>query len=119
MSDLQLKHTLSDNGQTLHISVSGRLGIDTVSELHVLLQEQLPNALKLSLDLSLLEQLDLTGAQLICSACQTAVTSGKSFNFTHMLSDSLRQTITNLGLHRIATCIHTPDHTCIWCGGIN
>lgn len=119
MPDLHLKHELSSDGKTLQVIVAGRLGIDNVTELHTLFREQLPGATRISLDLSPLDQIDLTGAQLICAACQAAVTSGKSFNFTHMLSDSIKQTITDLGLHRRATCIHTPDHTCIWCGGIN
>ena len=119
MADLTINHNISSDGQTLQISVSGRLGIDNAAELHTLFCNQLSTAPKLSLDLSSLEQIDLAGAQLICAACQSSVMEGKSFNFTHMLPDPIKQTITSLGLHRIATCIHTPDHTCIWCGGIN
>ena len=119
MSDLGLTHTASEDGTNLLIMLTGRLAIDTATELHALLLEQLPKAHRIQLNLAGLEQVDLAGTQLICAACQSAVLAGKTLNFTGSLPETIKQSVHDIGLHRMATCIHNAEHTCIWCGGIN
>jgi len=119
MSDLNLTHTVSSDGTTLTITASGNLAIDTASELHQLLLEQGSLVQKTQLDLSSLNAIDLSGMQLICSACRTALENQKHFNFSGCMTPEIKKTISDSGLQRQTTCRHNADLPCIWCGGIN
>jgi anti-anti-sigma regulatory factor len=119
MSDLQLTHVTSDDGSILKINVAGRLAIDTAPELQHLLLEQSGTSASIQLDLSALEELDLSGAQLICSACRTSLDAHKRFNFSGTMSPDVKKSLAAIGLQRQMTCKHNDDLSCIWCGGIN
>ncbi|ACD95456.1 STAS domain-containing protein [Trichlorobacter lovleyi] len=118
MSDLTLTHSTSSDGSALKISVAGRLAIDTAAELHGLLLEEIPST-NILLDVSGIEEIDLAGMQLICSACRTALRVQKRFNFSGCISPDVKKTIECVGLQRQSTCKHNADLPCIWCGGIN
>ncbi|MGE0917309.1 STAS domain-containing protein [Trichlorobacter lovleyi] len=119
MSDLQLTHSLLADGATLKISVAGRLAIDTAAELQNLLLEQLDTVSSIQLDLSAVEDIDLAGMQLICSACRTNLEVKKHFNFTGCMAPVVKESIGAIGLQRQTTCKHNDDLPCIWCGGMN
>lgn len=119
MSDLQLTHSLIADDTTLKINVAGRLAIDTAAELQQLLLEQLDTISSIQLDLSAVENIDLAGMQLICSACRTNLNLKKHFNFSGCLTPVVREAIGAIGLQRQATCKHNDDLPCIWCGGMN
>jgi anti-anti-sigma factor len=119
MSDLILSHTMRDNGNTLQITATGRLVIDTAAELQRLLLEQTGQADTIQLDLSALDDIDLAGLQVICSACRTNLDTHHHFNFTGCMNSGVQKIIGNAGLHRQATCKHNADLPCIWCGGMN
>lgn len=118
MSDLTLTHSTSSDGSTLKISAAGRLAIDTASELHSLLLEETTST-NILLDVSGIEEIDLAGMQLICSACRTALRVQKRFNFSGCMPPEVKKTIEGVGLQRQSTCKHKADLPCIWCGGIN
>ncbi len=118
MSDLTLAHMLNDAGQ-LTITIGGRLAIDTTATLKDFLLEQLPTAKSIRLDTSALQEIDLTGMQLICSACWTTQSENNTFSFSGVPAPCLAQAIDNLGFHDHKVCKHNADISCIWCGGIN
>lgn len=119
MSDLIISHTLSNDGTVLQIALNGRLCIDTTPELLELLRTTLPTAQKVRLDVSNLAEIDLTGMQLICSACRTALVDKHSFNFSGSLAPCIQEAISTVGLQRHTVCKHDANLPCIWCGGIN
>ena len=119
MSDLTISHTLSGDGTLLEVALAGRLAIDTTPELLALLREQLPTASKTRLNVAALTDIDLSGMQLICSACRTAQEKGHSFNFSASLAPCVQEAISVVGLQRHTTCKHTIDQPCLWCGGLN
>lgn len=119
MSDLTLTHSTSSDGSTLNISAAGRLAIDTAPALHSLLLEQSSQAANIQLDLSAVDEIDLVGMQLICSACRTALDAQKHFNFSGCMAPEVKKAIDTVGLQRQSTCKHNADLPCIWCGGIN
>lgn len=119
MSDLTITHSLSSDGTLLEVALAGRLAIDTAPELLALLRAQLPAAHKTKLDVSALSEVDLSGMQLICSACRTAQERGHSFNFSGSLAPCVQAAIGVVGLQRHTTCKHTIDQPCLWCGGLN
>lgn len=119
MSDLNLSHTVSDDGSTLKIAVTGRLAINTAPALHSLLLEQITPVTSIQLDLSAVDEIDLAGMQLICSACRTALDAQKRFNFSGCMAPEVKKAIDTVGLQRQSACKHNADLPCIWCGGIN
>lgn len=119
MSDLILEHIANSENGTLQIGAAGRLTIENVAELLGLLQEQLGQHDNTRLDLSALDEIDLTGVQLICSACRTSLEAGQRFNLTGDMPTVVQTAINTLGLQQQATCKHNADLPCIWCGGLN
>lgn len=118
MSDLQLTRSTSNDGTTVSIGVTGRLAIDTAPALlSLLLEETTPTSIQL--DVSGVEEIDLAGVQLICSACRTALDAQKRFNFSGCMAPEVKKAIDTVGLQRQSTCKHNADLPCIWCGGIN
>jgi ABC-type transporter Mla MlaB component len=119
MSDLNLSYTVSNDGTTLTVTAAGKLAIDTATELHQLLLDQISIVRKIQLDLSGIHEIDLAGMQLICSACRTSLDDKKSFNFSGCMPATVKTAITAIGLQRQSACKHNADLPCIWCGGIN
>jgi len=118
MSDLTLAHTLNDAGQ-LTITIGGRLAIDTTAALKDFLLEQWPASKSIRLDSSALEEIDLTGMQLLCSACYTALSENRSFRFSGKPAPCIAQGVDNLGFQDHKLCKHNASISCIWSGGIN
>lgn len=118
MSDLTVTHTKNDSG-CLTVTLGGRLAIDTVADLHELLKEQTPGVSAVMLDTAPLESIDLTGMQLICSACWTIQSQGASLGFSGNQAPCISQATTDLGLNRHTTCKHNSHLPCIMCGGNN
>lgn len=118
MSDLTITHTKNDAG-CLTITLGGRLAIDTVATLHELLKEQSPAASTVLLDTDSLQEIDLTGMQLVCSACWSLQSQGATLSFSGPQASCITQAIANLGLDRHTTCKHKPQLSCIMCGGKN
>lgn len=118
MSDLTLSHLLNDAGQ-LTISIGGRLAIDTVAILRDFFLEHLPTAKSIRLDTGALEEIDLAGMQLLCSACYTALSENRSFRFSGKPAPCIAQGVDNLGFQDHKLCKHNASISCIWCGGIN
>jgi len=118
MSDLTLSHLLNDAGQ-LTITIGGRLAIDTTAALKDFLLEQWPASKSIRLDSSALEEIDLTGMQLLCSACYTALSENRSFRFSGTPAPCIAQGVDNLGFQDHKLCKHNTNISCIWCGGIN
>ncbi|CAH2031230.1 STAS domain-containing protein [Trichlorobacter ammonificans] len=118
MSDLTVSHTFGNDGQIL-VTIGGRLAIDTVAGFRAFLTEQLPQAATVKLDAASLEEIDLCGIQLICSACHTALCAGKMFAFSGGIPACVQTTISSLGLQGYDVCKYNSDITCIWCRGVN
>lgn len=119
MSDLVLNHTADENGNSCQISLSGRLAIDTVGELHRFLMEHAAGTGVTKLDLTGIEEIDLTGLQLICSACHTNLEAGGRFVFSSKLPESVAKISNLIGLQMFTTCKYNKNSPCIWCGGLN
>lgn len=120
MSDLIFNHSISADGTVKTISIAGRLAIDTASELHGFLKEQLSDGPELLvLDLAELDDLDIAGVQLICSTCHTALDNGKKFQFGSAVPEVLKHAKQQLGITHITQCKYKANTPCIWFGGLN
>ena len=119
MSDLNISHSLSSDGTLLEVVLEGRLAIDTTPELLALLRSQISAVSRTKLNVAALTDVDLSGMQLICSACRTAQENGNSFNFSGGLAPCVQEAIIAVGLQRHTTCKHNTNNPCLWCGGLN
>ena len=117
MDNLTLSHNFSADGSTLDINICGRLAIDTVADLLAIFKEQIPAAAKVRLNAAEVTEVDLTGLQLICSACRAASQSEKKFDFSGPVSAAMHAAIADVGLKRYTVCKHNADMPCIWCQG--
>lgn len=119
MSDLQLTQSVSADNSCLQINAAGRLCIDTASELQQFLLAQAMQSSAVKLDLSAIDDIDLSGIQVVCSACRTMLDNSKPFNLTGSPSAAVSSAKEALGLHRQTVCKHNNNQPCIWCGGLN
>lgn len=117
MDELNLDYTVSEDS-TLNIAIKGRLCIDTAQELLTLLKGQIDTADRVVIDPAGVTETDLSGVQLICSACRTALTRSKGFRFSTDLPQCMKMTVESIGLQRSVTCKHNADMACIWSGGL-
>lgn len=117
MDELLLDHNISD-GNTLNIIIKGRLCIDTAPELLTLLKNTVSGAARIKIDPAGVTETDLSGIQLICSACRTALTEQKKFGFKSDLPDCMKSVVESIGLQRSVSCKHNADMACIWSGGL-
>jgi anti-anti-sigma regulatory factor len=60
---------------------------------------------------------DITGLQIICSACKSAAAGGKSFWYRGPQPQGLADIINACGAERHAVCKYNYDSDCIWFGG--
>lgn len=119
MSDITVSNEVSENGTALEIRLCGRLAIDTGSELLEILKKHLPLKQKINIDVSRLSEIDITGMQIFCSACRTAMENSQIFTFTGSIPVCIKESINKMGLQNHTNCERNVDIPCIWLGGIN
>ena len=113
---MSLNSSYRENGSIV-ITSGDRLTIENASEFSRLLREALEAAPSVIVEFDPQVTLDITGIQLLCSACRTAASSGKSFTYQGLQPHGLAEMIASCGAERHAVCKHNNDSTCIWFGG--
>jgi len=113
---MALTRTCRENGEIL-ITSGDRLTIENAADFMLLLREGLDESPFVSLALEEGVEIDITGLQLICSACRTAVARDKTFSSHGPLPQSLEKVIVASGAQRNAVCKHNLNLNCIWFGG--
>lgn len=118
MSELKLSHTVSADGTTLNATVSGRLTIDNTFELMDLFRQNTAcrNA---RINLEALEEIDISGMQLICTACRTWINAEKTLQITGTYPESISNIVRQAGLDSQKSCRQHPEIQCIWHEGAN
>ncbi len=119
MSDLNITNAVTENGKSLNITISGKLTIETAAELQTTFLKSIDNIKDIKLDISTVQEIDIAGMQVICSACRTYLDAKRQFNFTGCMAQAVKSAISAVGLQRQITCKHNADLPCLWCGGIN
>ena len=113
MSDIKISHTVSDDGSDLNIQIAGRLTIESAGELMEILRQN-SQCLHTRLDLGTLEEIDLSGLQLICSSCRTWLNNSKKFQITGTYPQVLSRAVKRAGLDSQKSCRIHPEIQCIW-----
>lgn len=111
------KNANSDGSIT--VVLCGSLSIETSGELHKVLAESLDESAQVMLNLRALENIDITGMQVICSGCKTAAKMGRGYECE---PDSMPGCMvgfgSSIGGPQGLPCSQNDNKPCIWFGGI-
>jgi anti-anti-sigma regulatory factor len=117
MSDAIIDVHLSDDGTQSTVVVGGSVTIENSEDFRLALAEALGKTARVALDIRKLEEVDITAAQVICSACKTAVVLQRSL----VMEGNLPECIIALGKDFGATvsllCRQNRNEQCSWFGG--
>jgi len=115
---MPLNSSVRENGEII-VTSGDHLTIETAADFSRIIREALEASDNVSLDFEPAVDFDITGVQILCSACKSAAQSGKTFSFHGPQPQALADIITSCGAERSAVCKHNNDSTCIWFGGAN
>lgn len=115
---MPLNSSIRENGAMI-ITSGDRLTIDTAADFSRVVLEALDASHSTAIEFEPEVAIDLTGVQIICSACRSAAEAGKTFLFHGPQPHALADIISACGGERHAHCKHNNDSNCIWFGGGN
>lgn len=113
---MALNSSYRENGEIV-ITSGDRLTIENSADFARLVREALDASRNVAIEFEPTVEIDITGLQILCSACKTASAGGKTFTYHGQQPESLADIITVSGAERRAVCKHNNDLTCIWFGG--
>lgn len=115
---MPLNSSVRENGEII-VTSGDRLTIENAAEFSRIVREALESSSVVELEFEQTVEIDITGLQIICSACKSAANSGKIFSYHGLQPQALADIIKISGAERRAACKHNNDSTCIWFGGAN
>jgi anti-anti-sigma regulatory factor len=115
---MPLNSSIGESGEII-ITSGDRLTIETAADFSRIVREALDASNYIALEFEANVAIDITGVQIICSACRSAAEAGKTFSFHGPQPHALTEIISSCGGERHAPCKHNNDSSCIWFGGSN
>ena len=113
---MPLNSSIRENGETI-ITSGGRLTIEHAANFSRIVREALEASRVVGIEFEPAVEIDITGMQILCSACKSAADSGKTFSYHGAQPKALTDIIITSGAERHAVCKHNSGSTCIWFGG--
>ena len=113
---MSLNSSIRESGETI-ITSGGRLTIENAADFSRLIREALDASHLVAIEFDPEVEIDITGVQILCSACKSAANSGKVFSYHGPQPQALTEIIITSGSERNAVCKHNNGSTCIWFGG--
>jgi anti-anti-sigma regulatory factor len=96
------------------ITIAGELTISSAEEFKKVLLEAFGAADDVSLKINALETVDLACLQVLCSAHQSAIQSGKKLRFDMPPPPIFRTAVADVGYSRLNECKMNQDKSCLW-----
>jgi anti-anti-sigma regulatory factor len=96
------------------LRLTGDLTISRADEMKSALLESLKGAERIEIDLSSVEDADLSCLQLLCSAHRTSKHLGKFFRLCDNAADAFKQAVRSAGYARSSGCVLDADNQCLW-----
>lgn len=113
---MPLNSSCRENGEII-ITSGDRLTIENAADFSRIIRESLDSSKNVAVEFEPSVELDITGVQVLCSACKSAAAGGNSFSYHGPQPKALAEIIISSGAERHAVCKHNNDSTCIWFGG--
>jgi ABC-type transporter Mla MlaB component len=101
------------------VALSGAMTVPHAAEIRLALLEALGSHGALQLDVEGVQEVDITGLQLLCSANREALKRGSSFDVRGIFRGAVGHTAKLAGFPRHCACAHNKNSSCIWVGGEN
>ena len=114
---MPLNSSVRENGEII-ITSGDRLTIENAADFTKLVREALAEHSNVLVEFEAAVEFDITGLQILCSACKSAAAAGKSFTYRGSQPQGLADIIAASGAERHAACKHNNDSACIWFGGV-
>lgn len=114
---MPLNSSVRENGAII-VTSGDRLTIENAAEFSRIIREALEASNNVAIEFEPTVEIDITGMQILCSACKSAARSGRVFSFNGPQPQALSDIITCSGAVRHAGCKHNNDSTCTWFGGV-
>jgi len=114
---MPLNSACRENGEII-ISSGDRLTIENAAEFARIIREALGASHNVALEFEPGVEIDITGVQILCSACKSAATGGSTLSYMGLRPQGLADLIAVSGAGRNSACKHNNDSSCIWFGGI-
>jgi len=115
---MSLNSSVRENGEII-ITSGDRLTIENAADFSRIVREALEASKSVSVEFEPAVEIDITGMQILCSACKSAAQTGSIFSYQGPHPDALAGIISSSGAERRAICKQNNDLTCIWFGGGN
>lgn len=115
---MPLNSSIRENGEVI-VTSGDRLTIETAAEFSRVVREALESSNTVTIEFDPAVELDITGIQILCSACKSAAQSGKNFSYHGVLPKALAEQIDASGAERHTVCKHNNNNICSWFGGAN
>lgn len=115
---MPLNSSVRENGDII-ITSGDRLTIETAAEFSRIVREALGASKNVALEFEPGLEIDITGMQVLCSACKSAAQNGNVFLYRGPQPQALAGIITSSGTEPNAVCKHNNNSTCVWFGGGN
>lgn len=115
---MPLNSSCRENGEII-ITSGDRLTVENAADFSRIIREALEASKKVAIEFEATVEFDITGLQVLCSACKSAAAGGNSFSYHGLQPKALADIITSSGAERSAVCKHNNGSTCIWFGGAN
>jgi anti-anti-sigma regulatory factor len=115
---MPLNSSVCENGDIV-ITSGDRLTIENSADFSRIIREALETSRSVALSFEPTLAIDITGMQILCSACKSAAQNGTTFSCSSPLPQALIDLIAACGAERHAACKHNNDSSCSWFGGGN
>jgi len=113
---MPLNSSIHENDEMV-ITSGDSLTIENVAEFSRIACEALDAAHVVTIEFKPDVAIDITGVQLLCSACKSASAVGKVFTYRGSQPHALANIITVSGAERNDACKYNNDSSCFWFGG--
>ena len=113
---MPLNSSVRENGEII-ITSGDRLTIETAGDFSRIVRESLGATHLVAIEFEPTVEIDITGLQILCSACRSAAQAGKIFTYHGSQPQALIDIISRSGAERSSICKHNNNSTCIWFGG--
>lgn len=113
---MPLNSSVRENGEII-VTSGDRLTIENAAEFQRIVREALEASDTVAIEFEPHVEIDITGVQILCSACKSAAQSGKTLLYHGLLPQALADIVDSSGAMRSAACKHNNESTCIWFGG--
>lgn len=115
---MPLNSSVRENGEII-VTSGPSLTIETAAEFSRIVREALEASKNVAIEFDPVVEFDITGIQILCSACKSAARSGKTFSYHGLQPQALADLIVASGAERHVVCKHNNNVTCSWFGGAN